>query len=225
VTYRDDRDADRARIEALEVELAHAKRELAEARGETVALVPAAGNALAVAEGKEQRWYGPPTNLELTRSFEGELPRERFEDLIAHIRRIMETRGHAELMTTSMTWWATGGERANKTIAEVIVSSRNGATELTVRINLRPLAGAIYGGLLGGLGAGGASIVLVPIAFYLPLVAPVAAVAWFGSVFAGARALYTRKGRRSARRANEVFAALGTEITKSIAEAERNKMP
>ncbi|HEY4181925.1 MAG TPA: hypothetical protein VGM90_34010 [Kofleriaceae bacterium] len=226
MTYRDDRDADRARIEALEVELAQTKRELAEARGESFALVPASGNALAVAGGKDERWYGPPTKIDRGRSFDGELPRDRFEELIAHIRRIMETRGHAELLTTSMTWWATGGQRQNNTVAEITVMSRNGKTDLSVHLNLRPLVGAMYGGVLGGVGGGGISLpIAIPIAIGAPWVVPIAAIGWLGSVFLGTRALYKRLGRRSARRANNVFEALSAEIVKILAETARTKAP
>ncbi|CAN5764615.1 hypothetical protein BH11MYX2_BH11MYX2_09720 [soil metagenome] len=224
MTYRDDRDADRARIEALEIELAQARRELAAVRGESFALVPASGNALAVAEGKDQRWYGPPTKIDLARSFEGEFPKEKFEELIANIRRIMETRGHAELLTTSMTWWATGGQRQNNTVAEITVSSRNGKTDLAVRLNLRPLVGAMYGGVFGGVGGGGVSLpIAIPIAMGMPLVVPVAVVVWLGSVFLGARSIYKRLGRRHAERARDVFAALSAEITRVIAQTARAK--
>jgi hypothetical protein len=222
VTYRDDRDADRARIEALEQELAQTKRELADERGESTALVPVSENALAVAEGNDERWYGPPTKLDLARSFEGEFPKDRYEELVAHIRRIMATRGHAEVLTTSMTWWAAGGQHQNITVAEITVTSRNGRTDLAVHLNLRPLAGATYGGVLGALGGGGFPFTIaIPIAVGAPWLAPVVAVGWLGSVFAGARALYKRRGRRSARQANNVFEALSAEIAKILGELAR----
>src|SRR5436190_1584194 len=73
MTYRDDRDADRARIESLEAELAQANQRVAELEGRREqALVLAGGGALDRAGHKSasQTWFGAPLRLALVQRFE-----------------------------------------------------------------------------------------------------------------------------------------------------------
>src|SRR5262245_25139490 len=102
MTYRDDRDADRARIAALEAELAKAERRVAELEGRRVlALVQAGGNALARADAAPsaaRTWLGAPLRLALTKRWDGAFPVERFEDVIERIREVMRDPGRSELL-------------------------------------------------------------------------------------------------------------------------------
>jgi hypothetical protein len=223
VTYRDDRDADQARIAALEAELAQAQKKIADLEHEeSTALVRAGGNAMAVASGTAKApWYGAPTRLELTRQFAGELPRDQLEDLIGLIRRVSSDPGHAELLKSSMTW-SSGLRRSDAgPRAVVTVTIRHGITELTATDALGNLAGAIYGGFGGGVGGGG---IMVPVfaALGMPVLIPVTVVAWLGGVFLGSRAIYKRAAKRRAMKLQELFAALSTDIEKRIAAAGRD---
>lgn len=221
MTYRDDRDADRARIASLEAELAQAQKKIAELQHEeSTALVRAGGNAIAVAGGAKGPWYGAPLRLELTRQFAGELPRDQLEDLIGVLRRISADPGHAELLKSSMTW--SSGFRRNDTgpRAVVTVTIRAGVTELTVTDSLGNLAGGVYGGFGGGVGGGGISVPIFA-AMGMPALIPVAVLAWLGGVFLGARAIFKRAARRRAEKLQQMFAAVSVEIERRIAEAAR----
>jgi hypothetical protein len=222
VTYRDDRDADRARIASLEAELAQAEKKIAELEHkESTALVRAGGNALAVASGTGKLpWYGAPLRLELTRQFTGELPRDQLEDLIGLIRRISSDPGHAELLKSSMTW--SSGLRRNDAgpRAVVTVTIRDGMTELAVTDGLGNLAGAVYGGFGGGVGGGGITIPIF-VAMATPILLPVTILGWLGGVFLGSRAIFKRAAKRRAVKLQELFAALSTDIEKRIADAQR----
>ena len=226
MTYRDDRDADQARIASLEAELAQAQNKIAELEHrESTALVPARGNVLAVASGTARApWYGAPLRLELARQFAGELPRARLEELIGLIRRISTDPGHAELLTSSMTWSSRLGRQNAGPQISITVSIGDGVTDLTALDSLGSLAGAVYGGVGGGLGGGGIALPVFA-AITMPVLIPITVTAWLGGVFFGARAIYKRAARRRAERLQALFAALSTEIEKRIAEAQRTPRP
>lgn len=225
MTYRDDRDADQARIAALEGELAQAQKKIADLEHrESTALVRAGGNAIAVAGGAKVPWYGAPLRLELTRRFVGEFPRDELEDLIGLIRRISKEAGHAELLKSSMTWTSGLGRRDAGQQAVVNVSVHDGATDLTVTDSLGQLAGAIYGGFGGGVGGGGLAVPIFA-AMSVPVLIPVAIVAWLGGIFVGSRAIYTRAARRRAEKLQKLFAAVSTEIENRIAAAQKKREP
>ncbi len=72
MSYRDDRDADQARITALETDLAAARRKLDDLEGRrSQALVLASKIRLARSGGRKIPWFGP-TRFELDAAFEGE---------------------------------------------------------------------------------------------------------------------------------------------------------
>src|SRR5947208_7207110 len=103
MAYRDDREADQARIAALESELSVAQKRVAELEHrERTALVVASGGALVHSSAK--RWLGAPLELGLSRRFEGEFPVKRFEDLIMMYRKIMRDHGLSELLPSSLAW-------------------------------------------------------------------------------------------------------------------------
>jgi hypothetical protein len=89
--YRDDRDADRARIDALEAELRQAKDKIEDLEGRrSQALVLASSTAISPS-GKPSlgtRIAGAPMTLELTRTFDKPFPTEKFEDLVETMRGV-----------------------------------------------------------------------------------------------------------------------------------------
>lgn len=226
MTYRDDRDADQARIASLEAELAQAQKKIAELEHrESTALVPARGNALAVAAGTAKPpWYGAPLRLELARQFAGELPRDQLEELIGLIRRISTDLGHAELLKSSMTWSSRLGRQNAGPQVTITIAVREGVTDLTAIDSLGNLAGAVYGGVGGGVGGGG---IVLPVfaAIAMPVLIPLTVTAWLGGVFFGARAIYKRAARGRAEKLQALFAALSTEIENRIADAQRTRQP
>src|SRR5690242_12494725 len=111
MSYRDDRDADQARIAALEAELAAARDRVGELEGRRQqALVLASHGELAAGARRSaaMRWLGAPLVLELTRTFDRAYPTDRFEDLLVVIREVAREPGMSEILRSSLTWRALG---------------------------------------------------------------------------------------------------------------------
>src|ERR1043165_2188505 len=106
--YRDDREADQARIESLERELSEAQTKIAELEGKRSQALVLAGSKDIAPSGKATsaaaKWFGAPLKLELLRTWDKEFPVDKFEDLIDVIREITGDNGRAELLKSSMTW-------------------------------------------------------------------------------------------------------------------------
>ena len=220
MSYRDDRDADQARIAALEHELAQTRGQLAVLQDrQSQALVLASHGALV--PGREisaaTRWFGPSV-LQLARRFDGAFPTQRFEELIERIREITRDPGRTELLRSSLTWFASRGEKSSGPHRVVTVTVRDGTTTLTVTDRLAGLAGAIYGGVGGGVGGGGLSLPILA-ATAVPLLAPVFILGWLGGVFLGTREIYLRSARRRAVALQQLFDVLGDDIERALSSA------
>lgn len=217
MSYRDDRDADQARITALEQELAVTRDKLATLEGrQSNALVLAAGGALVRTGGETAatRWFGPGA-LQFARRFDGTFPPDRFEELIERIREVTRDPGRTELLKSSLTWFASRGEKSTGPFRVVTVTVRDGITTLTVTDRLSGLAGAIYGGVGGGVGGGGISLPIIATAA-VPVLAPVFILGWLGGVFLGARAIYKRAARRRAIALQQLFDVLVSDIERAL---------
>jgi hypothetical protein len=217
MSYRDDRDADQARIASLERELGETRDKLAALEGRrTQALVLATHGALVpgAAPSSAARVFGPGT-LRLARRFDGAFPAARFEHLIERIRELTGDPGRTEVLNASLTWFASRGDRSIGPYRIVTVAVRDGATTLTVTDRLSGLAGAIYGGVGGGVGGGGLSLPIM-VSTFVPMLAPVILLGWLGGVFFGTRALYLRRARRRAEELQQVFDALAGDIERAL---------
>ena len=217
MSYRDDRDADQARIAALEHELAETRDKLTVLEGKQSMALTRAGNWALVPGGNvstTSRVFGPGT-IELSRQFDGAYPTDRFEELIDRIRELTRDPGRTELLKSSLTWFATRGEKSMGTNRVVTVSVRGDSTTLTVTERLGGLAGAIYGGVGGGVGGGGLGLpILASIA--VPVLAPVFILGWLGGAFLGARHIYLRIARRRAVQLHQLHDALVDDIERAI---------
>ena len=213
MTYRDDREADQARIEALERELEVAQEKLAVLEGrQSQALVLASPGAL-VREGGQKGvawWFGAPGQLQFARRFDGAFPAERFEELVERIREVTRDPGRTELLRSSLTWFASRAEKSPGPYRVVTVTVRDGVTTLTVTDRLSTLAGVIYG-VGGGVGGGGFGLPILA-ATAVPVLAPVFILGWLGGVFLGTRAIYKRAAQRRAVALQQLFDALVADI-------------
>jgi hypothetical protein len=220
MSYRDDRDADRARIEALEIDLARARDRIAELEGkqsESLALVAAGSRDLAVGGPvtPAMRWFGARLRLELMRRFDGALAGEHFEDLVERIRAITGDPGRTDLLRASLAWRSSTPEHSAGPKIMVTVVVRDGATTLTVNDRLGQLAGALYGGVGGGVGGGGITApILASVA--VPVLAPVFIAGWLGGVYFLVRRLYKRSARRRAETVQRLYDALVDDITAKL---------
>jgi hypothetical protein len=221
VAYRDDREADQERIQALEGELAIAKNRIAELEGRRE-------QALVLATRLEessaaQRWLGAPTHLELERTFEGTFPVDKFEELVEHIREITRDRGRTELLKTSVAWWASSAENVRGTgpFTCVTVTVKDGKTIVRVTDRLGQLAGALFGGVGGGL-AGGGLVAPIFVTIAMPILAPLVFGAWFGGSYTLARALYKHSAKKRAQKLQQVFAAVEGALARELSSVEKS---
>ncbi len=215
--YRDDREADQARIAALEADLKATKSKLEDLEGRrSQALVLAGASSLTNAgtSSRGTRIAGAPMKLELVRTFDFAFPADKFEDLVEAIRAITRDRGRTELMRSSVAWWASTPDKSIGPFTAITVTVKDGATTLVVSDRLGQLAGAIYGGVGGGIG-GGAIMLPVFAAMAMPVLIPVVVVGWLGGVFAGSRALFKNRAKKRAVTLQRVFDAMVVEIERS----------
>lgn len=213
MTYRDDRDADQARIEALQGELVVANKRIAELEGKNEqALVLATQNTPTTAA---KRWFGAPLELEFERTFDGAFPAAKFEDLVEDIRELTRDRGRTELMKSSVAWWSSATERGIGPFLCVTLTVKDGRTILRVTDKLGQLAGAMYGGLWGGIGGGG---LVAPVfaTMAVPFLAPVFFGAWLGGTYALSRAIYKRSAKKRAQKLQQLFAAVERAVAREL---------
>lgn len=227
MTYRDDRDADQARIVALEAELTAANKRIDELEGtRSQALVLASGGALA-ATGKPTtraaKWLGAPTRLGLSRVFPAAYPADKFEDLVDVIRDITGDRGRTELMKTSMTWWASSAERGTGPFTTITVAIKDGVTTLTATDRLGQLAGAYYGGIGGGVGGGGLALP-IGATLLMPVLASVFFGAWIGFTFALSRSLYKRSAKKRAEQLQMLFDRVAAAVAAELATEDTGEI-
>jgi eukaryotic-like serine/threonine-protein kinase len=147
-------------------------------------------------------FVGSRTRLEYQGSIEGELRPDGFEEIADEVRRML-----GEMVTVSavgrtltITTASSGGGRKSVTprFLQVTVSSRNGRTQVHAFENLQQLAGATFGGMMGGLGMGGGGMMMGGVmgATQNPAIAfPVWATMIVAS-YAGARLLLRRSSRK-----------------------------
>lgn len=222
MSYRDDRDADQARISALERELALARDKVDQLEGRKSEVLVTAGRSALVlgGGGAAARWFGPGT-LQLARRFDGAFPTARFEELIERIRELTRDPGRSELLRSSLTWFASRGEKSSGPHRVVTVTVRDGLTTLTVTERLGGLAGAIYGGVGGGVGGGGLSLPIMA-ATAIPVLTPVFVLGWLGGVFLLSRSIYLRTARRRAVALQQLFDAMVDDIERALREARHS---
>lgn len=216
MSYRDDRDADRARIEALEGELASAKQRIEELEGKRAqALVVAGGGALATGDKKAiKRSFGQPDELRLARTFDTEFPRDKLEDLVETLRGITGQRGTTELMPSSLSWSSASAYPAMAPSLRLTVTLKNGITRLEITDNLLdatrmsslPMIFGFMGSVLGTMFTG---LVLLPLA-------PVVAVVGIGSSYSASRALHKRAARRRAEQLQRLFDQVVAAIEREL---------
>ncbi|HEY1810902.1 MAG TPA: hypothetical protein VGG74_01010 [Kofleriaceae bacterium] len=217
MTYRDDRDADQARIAALEGELRDAKQRIAELDGtrSQALVVVESGKLVATAStSTAAKIFGGPRLLRQFRRYDRALSREHFEHLIERAREVTGAMGRSELLRTSVMWMR-GNDNSAGPSQTVTVVVRDGTTTLQVTDRLGPLAGALYGGVGGGLGGGGLAIPIV-LTTAMPVLAPVFFTAWFGGVFGLTRTLFKRGVRGRAIQLQALFDALAADIDAAL---------
>jgi hypothetical protein len=220
MSYRSDRDADHARISALEVELSAARAEIAQLRRAAErALVPAPASPLRrrsdVGAGWSW-WMNAPTGLELTRHWERPFPPERLDGLVECTRAVTGFAGQAELKRRSLMWTSASRAGWPGPFITVTVTVEAGTTTLSVREDLRLQAANT--GVLFGLALGGVASFIAGLATFVtaPLLAPLVVAGMSGGSFVAGRRLFRRELRRHAGKLQRLFDAIVEEIEATL---------
>jgi hypothetical protein len=209
MSYRDDVDALRARIEQLEQENAELQR-----RYEALVARPADDTWA-------RDWLGGPTRCEHERTFDGELPVATYERVVEILRERYRAMGETTVLGNTLTW-RIGPPSAPRTV-EAVLSSSDGKTRLRIGERNGNLAGGLFGGLLGGMGGVLVGVLLPFFAVRRGLVTALAvSMTCLSLTYLCVRAIYARvvSGRERELRAAaaEVDASIEQALAASAAE-------
>ncbi len=161
-------------------------------------------------------WIGAPTRIVFERIVEGEIPVEEFEPLIAEIRRTFGDNGLPSVLGKSLAWSSGigGRRRASGRHVDVSIVTRGGITTIRVEEELRNVAGALFGAIVGG-GGGGTTGISMAIGLGVFHSAPVAALLWVtvaGGMYTLARTIFGRMSWGRERQLRELIGRLEDEV-------------
>lgn len=141
-----------------------------------------------------------PTQLVYERRVDGTVDSSMWDDIVAEIRRQLPLSGSLESVGRELIWSSQAVDESGRKI-RVIVTPRAGKTLVRVEESTGPLAGGLYGGIMGGAGLGGLGwIIPVSIAALgMPILIPVLFVAWIYATYLLARTIFRTviAGRRA----------------------------
>jgi hypothetical protein len=105
---------------------------------------------------RPSRFIGAPTALCLERTIDGEISSDEYEPLVLEIQRVLGDVGTASMLGRSLQWSATrrgqhGRERGS---VQLFITPRHGRTTIRIEESMTPVAAALFGGLMGGMGGG-----------------------------------------------------------------------
>lgn len=146
------------------------------------------------------RLAGAPVSIRVERVVEGELPPERFDAIIPRIQQATDGQGTASAVGRTLTWSSQNTE--NTSSQQVLISSGDGRTLIRWEERFGGLAGALFGGIVGGGGVGlgvGAGAALAGMLGSAALGVGIAALAVVGS-YGLTRGIFRRivRGREAA---------------------------
>jgi hypothetical protein len=174
---------------------------LAREAGLSPELVRRAAREVSIRENLQRSpWTGGPRRLALERVVPGELTEEGWEAIVGEAQRTLGAPGFASRVGRIHTWSAQSqtGNGGTARLVTITATSHDGSTTIRVDEPLTKLAGALFGGCVGGLGGGGMGV-WIGIGMGV-LHSPVAAVGIALSAVSGsyllARKLYARAAAR-----------------------------
>lgn len=190
MVFRDDREALKERADALEQELADAKREVELLRRNVQPNQEAT-----------PAFFGAPLRTELVLKVDGELGDESKELVVETLRRRFGRAGQVSNVGRSLTWSIEPTPTQTSRTVSVNVRSRNGKTVISLLERHESLAGGLFAGMGFGMGfGGGAAVVALLAVFVSALLAVVVAPLWLLAVYALVRSIFASVTR--ARRAD-----------------------
>jgi hypothetical protein len=167
-------------------------------------------------------WAGAPTRLVFERVVDGEISPDEHENLIDIIRRTMGDNGIPSVFGRTLAWTsgAQGSRRqSHGRQVDVSVVSRGGVTTIRIEEELRNIAGALFGGLVGG-GGGGSTGITIGIGMGMLNSPAMAAMLWLGvagGFYLLARKLFGRTAEKRERQLRELIDRLEEEVARAVA--------
>ncbi len=216
MTYRDDLDAAHGRIEALERELAEARR----GAGESQALVRAERGELARAERARaaSRWLGAPTQIRRERVLDVVAPESCYLDIVQYLERQFGMGGRTSTALGRLEWATAVQSSGTGPFVTVTVTVASGTTTIRAEERTGNAAAAIFGGVGGGVG-GGAIMAPGALLFVNPALGAIAIPLWLGGIYALCRRIYRRTMRTRVHRLDEAVHDIA-EIIQDAARVE-----
>lgn len=150
------------------------------------------------------RLAGGPLSWRFERVLEGELPVDRYEDVVELLQRTTGDKGEASLRDRGITWKT--GDSGELSRRLVVVRVADGRTSITWEEKLTNLAGLLLGGLGGGVGVGLGVGTAAPLwAAGVTVLGVGAPIVIAGGCFFLARSAYGRSARRREAGAREAI--------------------
>ena len=120
-------------------------------------VAPAAGGALAPTQlrtgsAKPSRLAGAPMQVVYEAEVQGQLSPDDFDLVAQTIRTVMEDAGNVAALGRTLSWSPSGSQ--NRRRVHVSVTIAGGRTQIRAEEHLAPLAGGVFGGMVGGGGCG-----------------------------------------------------------------------
>jgi hypothetical protein len=160
-------------------------------------------------------FLGAPTTLTFEAVIDGEMPERDFDVMVDIIRRALNDPGLVSAVGRSLTW--SNADRQRKVSISVLV--RAGKTNIYVSERLRDLAGALYGGIMGGGGGGmmGPSIAIGMNVFHSGFAALGMVFGMVGVAYGVARTIFGKMSRSRSEVLRKLTEALADQARESIA--------
>jgi hypothetical protein len=172
-------------------------------------------------------WLGGPLNLVYEAQLPWEVPSEAHELMVQTMRETTGDIGDVSTIGRSLAWSTrvvNTGKPTPRTV-QLSVTVREGTTTIRIEEGMSNLAGAMFGGIVGGVGGGGITLPVfgaIGLAAVTPLPAmlliPLGIAGWVGGVWGIVRRSYASITRRRA-------AELQSAFTQILAIAERGRVP
>lgn len=153
-------------------------------------------------------------------SIPGELTQDGFERIVEAIHSRSKEHGQPSLLGRTLTWRA---ETANKTrTIQVVVTSRDGTTQIRLEENLSQVAVGLFSGVTAGAGLGFGLGLGLPIGIEVlgsALFATAAPLGMIGVSFVACRAIYRGMVKRRRAHMADLFDRIVSEATAAIDQA------
>lgn len=100
-----------------------------------------------------RKFLGSKHRIIFKKEIPWEIPAEEYENLLPVIHKAAQVAGNHNVIGNTFTW-KTDFYQGGQQVIYLMITSKNGKTEVSVECNLGQVAGGLFGGLMGGIGIG-----------------------------------------------------------------------